>query len=83
RPGVTSTIIGARTLEQLEQNLGALAVKLTAEQAAKLTALSAPKLNFPAAMVANGGTFMYGGLTVNGDSAKGSPWVPKADSKIW
>ena len=29
RPGIASTIIGARTMEQLEDNLGALEVKLT------------------------------------------------------
>jgi aryl-alcohol dehydrogenase-like predicted oxidoreductase len=32
RQGIVSTIIGARTMEQLEDNLGALEVKLTAEQ---------------------------------------------------
>src|SRR5579862_6852840 len=36
RPGITSTIIGARTLEQLDDNLGALEVKLTPQQEAAL-----------------------------------------------
>ena len=47
RPGVASTIIGARTMEQLEDNLGALEVKLTAEQIKALDEVSKPKLNFP------------------------------------
>ncbi|HVK75930.1 MAG TPA: aldo/keto reductase [Kofleriaceae bacterium] len=36
RPGVTSTIIGARTVEQLTMNLGALDLTLTAEQRQRL-----------------------------------------------
>ena len=36
RPGVTSTIIGARTMEQLDDNVGALDVKLTPEHVAAL-----------------------------------------------
>ncbi len=42
RPGMTSVILGARTVAQLEQNLAAGAVELTAEQAARLDAASAP-----------------------------------------
>ena len=36
RPGVTSTILGARTVEQLEDNLGAVDVRLTPEETARL-----------------------------------------------
>src|SRR5271156_3591550 len=46
RPGVASTIIGARTIDQLEDNLGALEVKLTAEQIEALNEVSRPKLGF-------------------------------------
>jgi aryl-alcohol dehydrogenase-like predicted oxidoreductase len=76
RPGVTSTIIGARTVEQLDQNLGALDVKLSPEQRARLDKVSEPTLNFPARMGASAGSFMYGGITVNGDSAPYSPFMP-------
>src|SRR6201996_6420202 len=48
RPGVASTIIGARTLAQLNDNVQALEVKLTAEQTAELDKLTTPTLNFPA-----------------------------------
>ena len=43
RPGVTSTIIGATTLEQLEQNLRALDVTIPPRLAAKLEAASRPE----------------------------------------
>jgi aryl-alcohol dehydrogenase-like predicted oxidoreductase len=36
QPGVTSPIIGPRTMEQLEDNLGASAIELTAEELAKV-----------------------------------------------
>ncbi|GHH85115.1 aldo/keto reductase [Streptomyces sulfonofaciens] len=47
RPGVTSTLIGPRTLEHLEANLKALDVRLTPAQSAALDEVSAPALNFP------------------------------------
>jgi aryl-alcohol dehydrogenase-like predicted oxidoreductase len=43
RPGVTSTILGARTLEQLETNLRATGLRLTPEEAAELGAVSDPR----------------------------------------
>jgi aryl-alcohol dehydrogenase-like predicted oxidoreductase len=80
RPGVTSTIIGARTMDQLDQNLGALDVKLSAEQVGTLDRLSEPQLAFPAAFLKNAGVFMHGGSTVNGETAPAWPLAPKADS---
>ncbi len=44
RPGVASVLLGARTVEQLEQNLGAASVELDDDQMARLTAASAPGL---------------------------------------
>jgi aryl-alcohol dehydrogenase-like predicted oxidoreductase len=43
RPAVTSAILGARTLEQLEDNLGAAGLVLTAEETARLDAASDPQ----------------------------------------
>jgi aryl-alcohol dehydrogenase-like predicted oxidoreductase len=40
--GVTSPIIGPRTMEQLEDNLGALDVDVTNEQRAALDEVAAP-----------------------------------------
>ncbi len=42
QPGVTSPIIGPRTLEQLEDNLGALAITLTEAERAQVDALIPP-----------------------------------------
>jgi aryl-alcohol dehydrogenase-like predicted oxidoreductase len=66
RPGVTSTIIGARRLDQLDANLAALDLVLPAEHVAALDAASVPVLNFPAAFIPGAVSFMHNGLTVNG-----------------
>jgi len=47
RPGVTAPIIGARTLEQLEVNLGASGWALDAEQIVRLNRVSQTKLPYP------------------------------------
>ena len=47
RPGVTAPIIGARTLEQLESNLGAEGWTLDEEQMARLTEVSEVELPYP------------------------------------
>ncbi len=47
RPTVSSVIIGARTEEQLRQNLGAVGWNLTAEQVAKLDRASAVTAVYP------------------------------------
>lgn len=43
KPGITSPLLGVRTLEQLEGNLGALEFTLSPEQMARLDAVSNPK----------------------------------------
>lgn len=43
QPGVTAPIFGARTVEQLRENLGAANLHLDAEAKAKLDAISAPQ----------------------------------------
>ncbi len=67
RPGVTSTLIGARRMDQLEANLTALDLTLSPDHEARLSAVSAPRLNFPAAnnaalarVARNGGTTVDG-----------------------
>ena len=44
RPGVTSTILGTRTVEQLDDNLGAAGLVLDPEQVARLDEVSDPGL---------------------------------------
>ena len=47
RPGVSSVIVGARTDEQLADNLAAAELELTAEDCARLEAVSRPPLLYP------------------------------------
>ncbi len=47
RPGVTSVIVGARTDEQLADNLAAADLSLSAEETARLEAVSRPPLIYP------------------------------------
>lgn len=77
KPGVTSIIIGARRLDQLEDNLAAADLALSAEQVQKLDELSKPALGFPAAMLDMVPSFAYAGTTINGKSGPISPWVPQ------
>lgn len=81
RPGVCSTIVGARTLEQLDDNLAALDVKLEPSDLARLDELTKPTLNFPADFIANGASFVFGGMTVNGRAAPAWPLTPQNDDE--
>lgn len=81
QPGVTSTIIGARQLSQLEDNVKALDVKLTAEELAKLDALTKPTFGFPQSMQPMFPAIHNGGTTVNGVSAPASGFVMEKGGK--
>jgi aryl-alcohol dehydrogenase-like predicted oxidoreductase len=80
QPGVTSTIIGARRLAQLEDNLKALEVKPTAEELGRLEALTKPTLGFPQSMQPWFPALHNGGTSVNGVYAAPSSFgVEKGD----
>jgi aryl-alcohol dehydrogenase-like predicted oxidoreductase len=67
RPAITSTLIGARTIEQLRSNLASLELTLTPEHLAALNKPSAPSLDFPAPNNAYLGPMLgFGGTTVDG-----------------
>lgn len=51
KPHVTSVIIGAKRVEQLEDNLGAVDVVLTADELARLDAVSALPPHYPGWMI--------------------------------
>jgi aryl-alcohol dehydrogenase-like predicted oxidoreductase len=68
RPGVASPILGARTLEQLKDNLAALELQLQPEDIAELNAATAPTLGFPIAMLKMTTAQSYTGLTINGQT---------------
>jgi len=63
--GVTSPIIGARTAEQLIDNLGALDFKLTAEQLHRLDEVSKPNLVFPFNFINRGSGFADAGSKID------------------
>ena len=68
RPGVSSPIIGARTAEQLAQNLAAADVALLPADISALDAVSEPALQFPMPFIKNiANSVMHGGATVNGE----------------
>jgi aryl-alcohol dehydrogenase-like predicted oxidoreductase len=81
QPGVESTIIGARTLEQLDQNLAGLDVRLEPSELAALTALSTPTLSFPTSFLRMATTIMHAGATVNGEPSEAWPMAPTTDAE--
>ena len=82
RPGVSSTLVGARTMDHLEANLKALELKLSPEQIATLDEVSKPKLNFPADFNKNlSPNFEHAGATVDGVPSKLGGNVPTEDSQ--
>ncbi|MCU1695446.1 MAG: Aldo/keto reductase [Mycobacterium sp.] len=75
KPGVTSIIIGARRMSQFEENIRALDVTLTAEELARLDAITEPTLGFPQSMLPMAPSMINGGTTINGVSAPVSEFV--------
>jgi aryl-alcohol dehydrogenase-like predicted oxidoreductase len=66
QPGVTSTIIGARRIAQLEDNLKSLEVSLSGDELTRLDALTKPSFGFPQSMQPVFPSIHNGGTTVNG-----------------
>ena len=75
KPGVTSTIIGARRIAQLEDNLKALDLVLAPAEIDKLDALTKPTFGFPQSMEPVFPSIHHGGASVNGTYADPSPFV--------
>lgn len=84
RPGVTSTIIGARTMDQLDQNLQSLAVLLSNDEITSLDLLSKPVLNFPMDMINNRAAHLaQAGTTVNGVRSSVLPLSPQNIQEVY
>jgi aryl-alcohol dehydrogenase-like predicted oxidoreductase len=81
QPGVTSTIIGARRLAQLEDNLKALDLHLKSEDLNRLDALTKPTFGFPQNMQPVFPAIHNGGTSVNGVYADLSPFVIGKEDK--
>lgn len=79
RAGVTSTIIGVRSMEQLTDNLKALEVRLLPEHLAKLDELTRPTLPFPHSFLLNVRSVFQGGTTINGEPSEVWGLGPKTD----
>jgi aryl-alcohol dehydrogenase-like predicted oxidoreductase len=77
RPGVTSTIIGARTMKQLDSNLAALDLPLSTDHIERLDMLSEPGFNFPAQYLKIAPNFSNAGATVNGIESTRLPQAAK------
>lgn len=83
QPAITSTLVGARTMGQLDTNLAALELELGADQLRRLAEVSRPRLNFPAennarlSLVARNG-----GTTIDGVPASLPP-QPADDVPAW
>jgi aryl-alcohol dehydrogenase-like predicted oxidoreductase len=75
QPGVSSTIIGARRIGQLEDNVKSLDVSLTPEQLGRLDALTKPAFGFPQSMQPIFPSIHHGGASVNGVYAPASGFV--------
>ena len=81
QPGVSSTIIGARRLTQLEDNVKALEVRLSAQDLAHLDEKTKPTFGFPATMQPLFPALHNGGTTVNGVHADPLPFGVKKGEK--
>jgi aryl-alcohol dehydrogenase-like predicted oxidoreductase len=81
RPGVTSTIIGARNVAQLDDNLGALEVNLTPAEIESLDKLTTPTFGFPMDFLAAVPAFAFGGTSINGTKLNAWPNAPQNDSE--
>ena len=67
--------------DRLDDNLGALDVKLTPENVASLDKSTTPTLPFPTDMLAAVPTFAHGGTTINGQPSKAWEMAPQSDSE--
>lgn len=84
RPGVTSTIIGTRTMSQLDQNLQSLTVSLSNDDIASLDQLSKPVLSFPAELIHNRAAHLaQAGTTVNGVTSLKLPLAPQSIQEVY
>ncbi len=72
---VSSVIIGARRLSQLDDNVRAADVHLSADELARLDTLTKPRFGFPHNMLEMAPSIINGGTTVNGASAPISEYV--------
>jgi aryl-alcohol dehydrogenase-like predicted oxidoreductase len=82
RPGVVSPIIGARTMEQLTDNLAALDVTLSPQEISKLDDVSKPSLPFPHDFLVGTRSVTHGGISINSITPPLWPLAPQDRSQL-
>jgi aryl-alcohol dehydrogenase-like predicted oxidoreductase len=80
RAGVSSTLLGARTLAHLDANVKALDVQLSAEDIAKLDGLSTPPITFINRIAGLADMVIHHGTTVNGQTQPAWWGAPASDA---
>lgn len=83
QPGVTSTIIGARRLSQLDDNLASLEVTLSATELAELDTRTKPVFGFPQSMQPVFPAIHNGGTRINGVYAPPSPFIVQPGDVVY
>ncbi len=68
QPSVASVIIGARTREQLEENLGATGIDLTEDEMQRLANVSQVQHPFPHDFLKMTRAHIHGGIEINGET---------------
>jgi aryl-alcohol dehydrogenase-like predicted oxidoreductase len=82
RAGITSTLLGARTMRQLEANLGSLRVELPEDARLALDEASAPRLPFPIENNAHLAPMLqYNGATVDGVAHPRYPMLEQSTTR--
>ena len=83
QPGVSSTIIGARRIAQLEDNIKALDIKLSADELGRLNTLTQPTFGFPQSIQPWFPAIHNGGTSVNGVYAPATAFGVEKGDKIY
>jgi aryl-alcohol dehydrogenase-like predicted oxidoreductase len=83
KPGVGSTIIGARRVSQLEDNLASVDLVLTPAEMEKLDTLTKPTFGFPQSMEPIFPSIHNGGTTVNGVYGPPTPFGVEKGDKLY
>ncbi|CAB3763148.1 aldo/keto reductase [Paraburkholderia humisilvae] len=79
QPGVGPVIIGARTLDQFDENVQSLDIALSADEIAELERMTTPAPTSLTQIIARARAAIQNGLTVNGFSSTKSPLAPTTD----
>ncbi|MCQ9636203.1 aldo/keto reductase [Chryseobacterium sp. WG23] len=79
--GISSTLLGARTLNQLQENIKASALKLSEEELKLLNLLSMPQLPFPHNLLHGTTDVLQAGTSINGIKSKVADILPQNDKE--